>query len=92
MGYMVYIFLQNDNLNFFNTNLGVWGVGFYLPCWFSLNNSKMVKSITLAFSNIQYLFIRDIHGKCGIRNSSQSPDIGQNSGVFPISRFLFNPL
>ena len=29
------------------------GGGVILPRWFSLNNSEMVKAVTLAFSNIQ---------------------------------------
>ena len=43
------------------------------PCWFSLNNSKMVKAVMLAFC-----IIRDIRAKAGIRNSPQSSDSGQN--------------
>ena len=33
------------------------------PCWFSLNNSKMVKAATLAFCSIQLHLIRDVHAK-----------------------------
>ena len=50
-----------------------------LPSWFSLDNSETVKAVTLTFCSIQQLFIRDIHAKFGSPNSSQSPDIGQNS-------------
>ena len=39
----------------------------------------MVKSVTLAFCNIQYHFIKDVRGQFGIPNSPQSPDIRQNS-------------
>ena len=49
----------------------------------------MIKSVTLSFCSIQQHFIRDVHGKFGIPNSRQSPDIGQNSdgGIsdFPFS-------
>ena len=45
----------------------------------NLNNSKTVKSVTLAFCSIQKLLIRDIHTNLGIPNLSQSPDIGKNS-------------
>ena len=47
--------------------------------YFSLNNSETVKFVTLAFCNIQWHFIIDIHAKCGIPNSPKSPNIGQNS-------------
>ena len=64
---------------YFNHNLGGGG-NFTIPhpppphsFWFSLNNSEMVKAITL------WHFIRDIHAKFGISNSPQSLDIGQNS-------------
>ena len=36
-----------------NPNLGVWGGVILPPIWFSLNNSKMVKVVTLEFCNIQ---------------------------------------
>ena len=49
------------------------------PCWFSLNISKMVEAVILAFWSIQWLFIGDIYAKFWIPNLSQSPDIGQNS-------------
>ena len=39
----------------------------------------MVKAVTLAFSSIQYYFIRNIRAKFGIPNLPQYPDIGQNS-------------
>ena len=45
----------------------------------SLNNSEMVKAVTLAFCSIQKRFIRDIHTKFGILNSTQFPNIRQNS-------------
>ena len=43
-----------------------------------LNNSEMVKAVTLVFGSIQNLFIRNIRTKYGILNSSQSPDFGEN--------------
>ena len=49
------------------------------PHWFSLNNSEMIKAVTLVFCIIQYNFIRDIHAKFGIPTLPQSPNIGQNS-------------
>ena len=49
------------------------------PFWISLNNSETAKAVNLAFCSIQQHFIRDIRAKFGIHNSSQSPDIGQNS-------------
>ena len=39
----------------------------------------MVKVVTLEFCNNQLHSIRDIRAKCGVHNSLQSPDIGQNS-------------
>ena len=63
----------------FNPNLGGGGGILPPPCWFSLNNSETVKAITLAFCSIQKYFIRNNHAKFDILNSSQSPDIGQNS-------------
>ena len=50
-----------------------------LPCLLYLDNSETGKAVTMEFSCIQQYFIRDIHVKYGIPNSSQSPDIGQNS-------------
>ena len=43
-----------------------------------LNNSEMVKAVTLVFFSIQNFFIRNIRTKYGIPNSSQSPDFGEN--------------
>ena len=43
-------------LNFFNPNLGGGeggGGNFTPPSWFSLNNSKTVKAVTLEFCSIQ---------------------------------------
>ena len=41
-------------INDFNPNLGGGSGGVILPpCWFSLNNSKMVKAVTLAFYSIE---------------------------------------
>ena len=54
-------------------------IGLTLIWGFSLNNSERVKAITLTFFSIQKPFIRNICAKCGILNSPQSPDIGQNS-------------
>ena len=51
-----------------------------LPCcWFSLNNTELVKATTLVFCNIQSHLIRDVCAKFVILYSLQSPDIGQNS-------------
>ena len=47
------------------------------PCWFSLNNLKMVRPVTLAFCRILYHFIRDVRAKSGILYSPQSPDLGK---------------
>ena len=55
------------------------GEGNFTPCWFFLNNSEMVKAVTLAFCSIQHQFIRDVRAKFGIPNLPHSPDIGQNS-------------
>ena len=49
--------------------------------WFSLNNSKTIKAVTLEFCSIQQHFIRNIRAKFGISNLPQSPYIGQNSDV-----------
>ena len=51
----------------------------FYTCWFSLNDSETVKAVTPAFCSIQEHFIRNVHAKFSIPNSSQSPDIGQNS-------------
>ena len=41
-------------INDFNPNLGGGSGGVILPpCWFSLNNSKTVKAVTLAFYSIE---------------------------------------
>ena len=47
--------------------------------WFSLNNSKMVKAVTLESCSIEQNSIRDIRVKFDTHNSSQFADIGQNS-------------
>ena len=47
-------------------------------CWFSFN-SETIKVVTLEFCRIQQNFIKDIRAKFRIRNSPQSPDIGQNA-------------
>ena len=52
--------------------------GNFAPYWFSLINSEMVKDVTLAFCSIQWVFIRDIRVKFGIRYSAQFVDIRQN--------------
>ena len=59
---------------------GGWGSNF-IPHWFSLSNSQLIKAITLAFCSILQLFIisLDICVKFNISNSSHSPDIWQNS-------------
>ena len=49
---------------------GAWGVIFPLHCWFYFNDSETVKAITLEFSDIQELFIRNIWAKRGIPNFS----------------------
>ena len=51
----------------------------YIPYWFSLNNSEMVKAITLVFYSIPQHFIRDTCAKFRIPNLPQSPDIWENS-------------
>ena len=58
---------------------GGWGYFNPTPCCFSLNNSGMVKAVTLAFCSFQLNFIRDIRATFGIPNWPQSLDIGQNS-------------
>ena len=58
--------------------MGEWGNLIPL-CWFCLNNSETIKAVILEFWSIQLHFIRDIHARFGIRYSSLSPDIGQNS-------------
>ena len=52
---------------------------FPLPSWFSLNNSKTAKAVTLEFCSIQQHSISDICAKLGIHNLPQSPVIGKNS-------------
>ena len=72
-------------IKFFNPNLvgggrGGGEGGVILPtCWFSLNNSEMVKVATLEFCSIQLHLIRNSHAKFGNPYSPQSPDIGKNS-------------
>ena len=66
----------------FNPNPGRKGRGggFYLPpSWFSFNNSKTVKAVTLEICSIQWNSVRDIRAKFGIHNLPQSSGIGQNS-------------
>ena len=58
----------------------------YPSCWFFLNNSEMVKAVTVPFCSIQQLFVRDHRAKFAIPNLPQSPDIGENS-VRGISNF-----
>ena len=55
------------------------GNNFTNPCQFSLENSEMVKAVTLAFCSTQQHFIRDIIHKFDIPNLPLSPDTGQNS-------------
>ena len=52
----------------------IWVGGCNPPpsCWFSLNNSEMIKAVTLAYCSIQWHFIRDIPAKFGIPNLPQS--------------------
>ena len=47
--------------------------------WFSLNNSKTVKAVTMVFCSTQLHSIKDIRAKFDIHNLTQSSDIGQNS-------------
>ena len=72
--YLCYNILLEGTIN---PNLGapspIW--------WFSLNNSKTIKAVTLEFCSIQQHFIRNIRAKFGISNLPQSPYIGQNSDV-----------
>ena len=64
-------------------NMGFGRVGGRLilnPCWFSLNNSEIVKIVTLGFCSMRshfIYFIRNTRAKFGIVYSSQSPNIGQ---------------
>ena len=51
------------------------------PCWFSLNNTEMVKAITLAFCSIQQHFTGAICTHFSIPNLCQSSDIRQNPDV-----------
>ena len=51
----------------------------FAPSWFSLNNSKTVKAVTLEFCSIQQHSIGEIRAKFSVYNSPQSPDIEQNS-------------
>ena len=52
---------------------------FTFTCWFSLNNSETVKTLTLAFCSIQLYFIRNFFAKFGIPSLPCSIDIEQNS-------------
>ena len=45
--------IQKRNSAPVNPNLGGGGGNFTPPSWFSLNNSKMVKAVTLEFHSIQ---------------------------------------
>ena len=69
-----------ENSIAFNPNQGEKQGNFTLPCWFSLDISETVEVVTLALCSIQQHLFRDIRVKCGIPNSPQSPDIGQNTG------------
>ena len=57
-----------------------WGL-ILPPCWFSLNNSEIVKALTVTLGSIQHS--ADNCTIFAIPNSFQSPDIGQNldSGI-----------
>ena len=57
-----------------------FGSTFTPPNWISLNNSKMIKFVTLEFYSIYLNSIRDIYAKFGIHNLPQSSNIGNNSG------------
>ena len=59
----------------------VGGVMLPPPSWSSLNNSKKIKAVTVAFWSIYYHLIRDIRAKFGIPNLSQSQDTAQNSDL-----------
>ena len=73
------------SFQFINPNLG-GGLFYSPPSWFSLNNSRTVKALTLEFCSIQYPSIRDITcPSLQILGKTQT-------GVFPISGFLVNPL
>ena len=70
---------QNWDLTLTRVGRGGGG-GFYLPpSWFSFNNSKTVKAVTLEICSIQWNSVRDIRAKFGIHNLPQSSGIGQNS-------------
>ena len=50
-----------------------------LPPWLvSLNNSEMVKAVTLILWSIQYLFNKEIHTNSCITKSTQPPDSEQS--------------
>ena len=59
-----------------------------LPCWFSLNNSEMVKTVTL--SNI--LLDTFLPNLVSLPRPSLQILGKTQMGVFPISGFLVNPL
>ena len=44
-------------------------------CWFVLNNSEMVKAVTLALCSMHKIPVREIGAKVGIPNLSYSPRI-----------------
>ena len=82
-----------------NPNLGGGGrrgvILPHTPCWFSLNNSAMVEAVSLAFhfaafSNI--LLKTFMPNLVSLTCSSLQILNKSQTGVCPISAFLFNPL
>ena len=72
---------------------GVRGVDFTSSCWFSLNNSKAVKGVTLlfaAFSNI--LLETSVPNLVSLTHPSLQILGKSQTGVFPTSSFLVNHL
>ena len=78
---------------FFYSNLGGgWGV-ILPPCWFSLNNSETVKAVTLAFCSISNISVETFVSNFVSLTCPSLEILGKTQiGVFPISRFLVNPL
>ena len=74
----------------FNPNLGEWGGGILPPCWFSLNNSEMVKTAILAFSKT--LLQTFVPSLVSLPHPSLQTLGKTQTWFFPISGFLVNPL
>ena len=77
----------------------IWVVaeGNFIPSWFFHSNSETVKAITLTFCSIQKLFIRNYLPNSlpnlVSRTHSSLQILGKTqTGVFPISKLMVNPL